>query len=76
MAPTFRHGRSVRVAIDQHDMSPILNSVNQTASADSPEVTSFGDDDRTYIAGTRTGSVGFEGLGEARCCTLHLKQFH
>ena len=64
MAPTFRHGRSVRVAIDQYDMSPILNSVNQTASADSPEVTSFGNDDRAYIPGIRTGTVGFEGLGD------------
>ena len=64
MAPTFRHGRSVRVCIDQHDMSPILNSVNQSASADAAEVTSFGQDDRAYIPGLRTGTVSFEGLGD------------
>ena len=64
MAPTFRHGRSVRVAIDQHDMSPILNTVNQTASADTAEVTSFADNDREYIPGLRTGTVSFEGMGD------------
>ena len=62
MAPTFRHGRSTKVFIDNYDMSVILNSASFDASVDTPESTPFGSDDRQYVVGQRDATLTFEGM--------------
>lgn len=60
--PTFRHGKGTVVLADEFDVTTYLNSVSTSNGVDTPETTTFGSNDRTYIAGHTDGSVTFEGL--------------
>lgn len=60
--PTFRHGKGTVVLSKEFDLSPFLNSVGVTNGVEIPETTTFGSNDRSYIAGHLEGTVSFEGL--------------
>lgn len=60
--PTFRHGKGTVVLSKEFNLSPFLNSVGVTNGVEIPETTTFGSDDRSYIAGHLEGTVSFEGL--------------
>lgn len=59
--PTFRHGKGTVVLSKEFDISPYLNSVSVTNGVEIPETTTFGSNDRSYIAGHLEGTISFEG---------------
>jgi len=60
--PTFRHGKSTVLFADEFELSTYLNSVSVTNAIETPETTTFGSSDRTYIVGHTDGAISFEGL--------------
>ncbi len=60
--PTFRHGKQTTVLASQYNLSPYLNSVSSANGIETPETTTFGSNDRSYISGHTEGTVSFEGL--------------
>ena len=62
--PTFRHGKGVAVYSNEFDLSTYLNSVSASNGVETPDTTTFGADDRSFIAGHTDGSVSLEGLFE------------
>ena len=67
--PTFRHGKNTVVIADQYDISQYLNSVSETNEIETPETTTFGSTNKTFIVGHKDGSVSFEGLFEGGSAT-------
>ena len=64
--PTFRHGKSGFFSVTDtggsvRNLSSGLDSASIDRSADTAEVTSFGDDDRNYIAGLRGATISLSG---------------
>ena len=62
MAVAALHGKSIRPLVDEKDLSGFLDSVTVAASADTAEVTTFGDNDKEYILGQKDATFAFEGL--------------
>jgi hypothetical protein len=62
VAPSFRHGKGIRPLIDEKDLSPFLTEVTVSAEQDTPEVTTFQDNDRSFIPGLRDVTFAFDGL--------------
>jgi len=60
--PTYRHGKSARVLLDGAPLYDILNTANIDLDADTAETSHFGDDDRTYVAGQRSGTFSASGM--------------
>ncbi len=60
--PTFRHGKQTTVLAKQYNLSPYLNSVSAANAIETPETTTFGSSDRSFISGHTDGTVSFEGL--------------
>lgn len=60
--PTFRHGKKTAVLLNGTDMSPFLNEATTTQEIETAETTTFGDQDKTYIAGLSDGTVSTSGL--------------
>jgi len=60
--PTFRHGKNTVLFADEFELSTYLNSVSVANAIETPETTTFGSSDRTYIVGHSDGSISFEGL--------------
>ena len=60
--PTFRHGKNTTVLSDDFDLTTYLNSATAAYSVDTPETTTFGSSDRSYIVGHNEGTISFEGL--------------
>ena len=65
MAPSPRHGKGIRPLLDEKDVSDFLREVTVSAAMDPAEVTTFGDNDRSYIPGLRNGTFSFDGLFSA-----------
>lgn len=65
MAPTFRHGKTTTVLVDEHNFSEFLNDFTVSASCDTGETTTFRKNDRTYIPGLRDVTVNLSGLFSA-----------
>ncbi len=66
MAPTFVHGKSGFFSVSDtagttRNLSSGLDSASIDRSADTAEVTSFGDSDRAYIAGLRGATISLSG---------------
>jgi len=59
--PTFRHGKGTVVLSKEFDLSPYLSSVSVSNGVEIPETTTFGSNDRTYIAGHLEGTISFDG---------------
>lgn len=62
MAPTFKGGKGQKLLFGNANMGEILTSVTVTASVNAHDTTVFGNNDKTYIAGIRDGSVSYSGL--------------
>ena len=60
--PTFRHGKITTVLTDDFDLSNFLNNATVSQSVDTPETTTFGSSDRSYIVGHNEGTISFEGF--------------
>src|SRR3990172_7017197 len=65
MAPAPRHGKGVRVLVDEKDLSDFLREVTVTAETEAADITSFGENDRTFISGLRDATFSFDGLFSA-----------
>lgn len=66
MAPTFRHGKGANFKLDNAsgtlvNFSSGLDDVTVSRSLDPAEVTTFGDNDRNFIPGLRTGTISCSG---------------
>ena len=62
MAPTFRPGKGAALLFANVNMAQILQDVTVDASAQALKTTVFGNNDETYIAGVRDGTVKYAGL--------------
>lgn len=60
--PTFRHGKKTAVLLNGTNMSPFLNEATTTTEIETAEVTTFGDQDKTYIVGLSDGTISTSGL--------------
>jgi hypothetical protein len=60
--PTFRHGKRTAVLMNGTNMSPFLNEATTTQEIETAETTTFGDLDKTYIAGLADGTISTSGL--------------
>jgi hypothetical protein len=60
--PTFRHGKTTAVLLNGTNMSPFLNEATTTTEIETAEVTTFGDQDKTYIVGLSDGTISTSGL--------------
>lgn len=56
------HGKGVRVLCDERDLSDFLREVQVSAEAETSDVTTFGDNDRSFIPGIRDATYSFDGL--------------
>lgn len=78
MAIVHKHGKGTKVLLDGYDMSQILNNVDWDHSADTVDVTTFGDDDMNYLAGLRQGTMSLSGLwsddGSGGGSTAHIDE--
>lgn len=63
--PTFRHGKNVKVYVDEYDFSSYFNDVSASTTVETAETTSFGSSAKEYIPGLKDGSVSLGGLFEA-----------
>ena len=61
----FIHGKSTKVFFNSTDFSSYLTNVDMTKSADVAETTTFGNDNKTYIAGEKDGSISLSGMFDA-----------
>jgi hypothetical protein len=62
--PTFRHGKSVKVFVDEFDFSSYFNDVSASTTVETAETTSFGSDAKEYIPGLIDGTVSLSGMFE------------
>lgn len=62
--PTFRHGKSVKVFVDEFDFSPYFNDVSASTMVETAETSTFGSDAKEYITGLVDGSVSLSGMFE------------
>jgi len=60
--PTFRHGKNAVLFADEFNLTTYLNSISVSNGIETPETTTFGSSDRSYIVGHTDGSISFEGL--------------
>jgi hypothetical protein len=61
----FVHGKNTKVLTNEFDWSAYFNSTDIAYEVDVPESTTFGNSDRTYIAGLRTGTMSLAGFFDA-----------
>ena len=60
--PAFRHGKSTRLLLDQHDISAYFRGTSVNNAADEADSTTYGADIKTYVAGLPDFGVSLEGL--------------
>ena len=61
----FVHGSNSVVYVNSSDFSSYFNNVDVNRTADVSETTTFGKDDKTYVAGEKDGTVSLTGLWDA-----------
>lgn len=67
---SFEHGKGTVFKVDNSggtltDISAYCNNVDFPREVDTPETTTFGNDDRTYIVGLRTATISVSGYWDA-----------
>jgi hypothetical protein len=60
--PTFVHGKSTDVYLDEFVMTPYFNSADVTLTNETAEVTSFADTSKAYILGLADGTLTLGGM--------------
>ena len=63
--PTFRHGKSVKVYVDEFDFSSYFNDVSAATTVETAETSTFGSSAKEYIPGLMDGTVSLSGLFES-----------
>ena len=61
----FIHGKNTKVLMNQYDLSAFLNNTDMTWEVDTPETTTYGNDDRVFIGGLRGSTLSFGGFYSA-----------
>jgi len=56
------HGKGTSVLVDEFDLSAYFNQVNASRQIQAVNTTTFGNDDKNYIAGVESGSMSIQGL--------------
>ena len=67
--PTFRHGKSVKVYVDEFDFSSYFNDVSAATTVETAETSTFGSSAKEYIPGLMDGTVSLSGLFEGTADT-------
>ena len=60
--PTFIHGKSSGVLLNQFDLSAYFNSVDTSQSIDTAEITGFGSSAKAYIPGLNDATLSLSGM--------------
>jgi hypothetical protein len=60
--PTFIHGKTSGVLLNQFDLSAYFNSVDTSQSIDTAEITGFGASAKAYIPGLVDGTLSLSGM--------------
>tara|TARA_R100001510_G_scaffold57756_1_gene67479 strand:- start:4235 stop:4987 length:753 start_codon:yes stop_codon:yes gene_type:complete len=60
--PSFIHGKSTAVYIDEFDLTSYFNDANISQENEIAETTAFGDTNKTYINGIRSGTISLNGM--------------
>jgi hypothetical protein len=61
----FKHGKDTKVFLNSTEISSFLNSADATRTADVAESTTFGKSAKTYIAGSKDGTISLAGFYDA-----------
>jgi hypothetical protein len=67
--PTFRHGKSVKVFVDEFDFSSYFNDVSAATTVETAETSTFGSSAKEYITGLVDGTVSLSGMFEGTADT-------
>jgi hypothetical protein len=62
--PTFRHGKSIKVFVDEFDFSSYFNDVSASTMVETAETSTFGSNAKEYIPGLKDGTVSLSGMFE------------
>lgn len=62
MAPTFKHGKGTRILVNQYNLSTMLDDFSMNSEVNTAECTPYGNNDRKYVPGVRSGSISFGGM--------------
>jgi len=62
--PTFSHGKSVNVFVNEFDFSTYFNDETSTNSVETAETSAFGTEAKTYIVGLKDGTISLSGMFE------------
>lgn len=60
--PTFTHGKNATVLAGGYNLSPYFSSATTSGSADTAEVTTFGNASKVYIPGLKDATMSVEGF--------------
>ncbi len=63
--PTFVHGKSTRVYIDEFDLSTYFNSADVSVTNETAESTAFQSSSKSYLLGLNDGTVSLAGMWSA-----------
>lgn len=63
--PTFVHGKTTTVLLDEFDLSAYFNSADISHSIETAETTGFGASSKAYITGLRDGTLSLSGMWSA-----------
>jgi hypothetical protein len=63
--PTFVHGKSTQIYLDEFEMSAYLNSTDVTHTHDTAETTAYGATSRAFMPSQASGTLSFGGLYDA-----------
>lgn len=66
---TLVHGKDAFFSLDGTDLSPFMNSIDETNEADSHDVTTYGKQAHVFAGGLRNGTVTIEGFYDSDSTT-------
>tara|TARA_R100001460_G_scaffold25771_2_gene51987 strand:+ start:4958 stop:5674 length:717 start_codon:yes stop_codon:yes gene_type:complete len=61
----FKHGKDTKVFVNSSNFSTYFNSADANRTADIAESTTFGNSNKTYIAGEKDGTISLAGFFDA-----------
>ena len=65
----FKHGKEAAFLLGSDDLSAFCDSIEWTRSRDTGETTTFGKDDKTYLAGLRDATFSISGKYDSTAST-------
>lgn len=70
IAPVFRHGKGFGVYANQYNLGRVVTDSQSGWSCDTADTTVYGDNDRSFQAGLRNGSMSLNGFVDASPSSL------